>query len=231
MALKNKQVKDVFHAYLVKGAVFEGAEEFPHIKSCNIIPTSLVAFSRMKRTSNYNQFVHFYEPDDKIRSFWNNPKIYLPRIKKFQGAIAPDYSVYRDMPIVMQKWNTYRNRALAFWLQQHGVPIIPNVRYGTEETYSWCFDGIEPGSVIAIGTHGCIKKNTDIEYHIKGLAETIKRLNPKAIIVYGAAPDAVFAQYKQNGPPIRDFESDTKGYYDSKKDRSCPLFEQSTGGK
>ena len=85
----------------------------------------------------------------------------LDKLKKFKGVISPDFSLYRNMPLVMQMWNTYRGRAVACWLQNNGVEIIPNVRFGDERTFSFCFDGVEENKTVAVGTHGCIKRKED----------------------------------------------------------------------
>jgi hypothetical protein len=218
-------LRDVFHAYLVNGAQFTGKEEFPFIESCNEIPKNLLPFSRMKKATDYNQFIHFYEEDRDIERFWNNPKEYLQRIKKFRGIITPDFSVYRDMPLVQQKWNTYRGRALGFWLQKQGVDIIPNIRYGDERTYKFCFDGMPQNSVIAIGTHGCIKHAEDISYHIKGIKETIKQLSPRAILVYGAFPDDVFTIPRYQGHNIVVYKSNTAKIFSKENEKTYPLFD------
>lgn len=46
-------------------------------------------------------------------------------------------------------------RAFGYW---YGTmcrkQVINNVRWGTEETYEYCFDGIEENSTVAIGTVG-----------------------------------------------------------------------------
>lgn len=150
----------------------------------------------------------FYEHDVKFERLWNNPKRYLEKLKKFKGVISPDFSLYRNMPLVMQQWNTYRSRALAVWLQNNGIEVIPNIRFNDERTYDFCFDGIEQFKTIAVGTHGCIKNKIDKEYFKKGLAELVKRLSPKTIIVYGATPDDIFKVYKDAGIEIISFESE-----------------------
>ena len=112
------------------------------------------------------------------------------------------------MPLVMQMWNTYRGRAIATWLQNNGIEVIPNVRFGDERTFSFCFDGVEENKTVAVGTHGCIKNKIDREYFIKGLEELVKQLSPKTIIVYGAAPDEIFKKYTDMGIDIIPFESE-----------------------
>ena len=44
-----------------------------------------------------------------------------------------------------------------------------------------------------------MKKKDDKEYLKARLSELVKRLCPKTIIVYGAAPDDIFKQYKDMG--------------------------------
>ncbi len=201
---------DVFHSYLVENANYEGLFELPIIYTSNEIPNNVVSFSKaMSKTwTDFDCFVMFYEHDRKFERLWNNPKQYLAKLKKFKGVISPDFSLYRNMPLCMQMWNTYRNRALATWFAQNGIKVIPNVRFNDERTYQFCFDGIEKNKTVAVGTHGCIKNKVDKAYFKQGLAELAKRLSPKTIIVYGSAPDSIFKEYKDKGIEIVVFESE-----------------------
>lgn len=161
-----------------------------------------------KGCKDFSSWVVFYEHDEKFERFWRNPKQYLDKLKKFKGVITPDFSLYRNMPLVMQMWNTYRGRALAFWLQDNGIEIIPNVRFNDERTYEFCFDGIEKNKTVAVGTHGCLKSREDKKIFKAGLCELVKRLAPQTIIVYGSAPDSIFTQYRVAGINIIVFESE-----------------------
>ena len=161
-----------------------------------------------KNRNDFDCWVAFYEYDRKFERLWHNPRQYLPRLQKFNGIISPDFSLYRNMPLVMQAWNTYRGRALAAWLQSNGLEIIPNVRYNDERTYDFCFDGIEKNKSVAVGTHGCLKTKEDILYFKLGLAVMVNRLTPKNIIVYGTAPDRIFQPYRNRGINILVFESE-----------------------
>ena len=75
-----------------------------------------------------------------------------------------------------------------------------------ERTFEFCFDGIEKFKTVAVGTYGCIKKREDKYYFLKGIEQLVKRLSPKTIIVYGAAPDKIFKKYKDAGINILHFE-------------------------
>ncbi len=177
---------DVFHSFLVEKADYDGYFELPKIRTSSQLPDSVITFSKaMARTWNdFDCWVMFYEHDVNFERLWHNPKQYLAKLKKFKGIISPDFSLYRNMPLCMQMWNTYRGRAIAVWLQNNGVEIIPNVRFNDERTYEFCFDGIEKFKTVAVGTHGCIKNRIDKDYFKDGLAEpvTIHQYRPVKIL-------------------------------------------------
>lgn len=201
---------DVFRAFLVENAEYEGYIELPKLRTSSSVPNRVITFSKAmaKSMKDYDQWVVFYEHDTNFERLWYNPKAYLNKLKKFKGIISPDFSLYRNMPLCMQMWNTYRGRALAAWLQGNGIEVIPNVRFNDGRTFDFCFDGIEKFKTVAVGTHGCIKSNIDKEYFKAGLEKLVSRLCPKTIIVYGPAPDKIFGTYKANGINIIAFESE-----------------------
>ena len=199
---------DVFHAFLVKNAIYDGALEIPRIGTVEDLPKKLVVFSKALKSTEYEAWVHFYEDDAAFERLWKNPRKYLQILKRFKGVIAPDFSLYRDMPLVMQLWNIYRSHAIANWLQENGIPVIANVRFGDERTYEPCCTGVPRNAVIAIGSHGCIKLKHEREYFIQGLEYVVRKLKPKTIIVYGTAPDSIFKKYRQAGIAILQFDSE-----------------------
>ena len=199
--------KDVFRAFLVKNAQFASDLEIPCIAPETSLPQRMIPFSKAISSTDYDQWVHFYEDDVNFERIWNNPRKYLPILKKFDGVISPDFSVYRDMPLVMQQWNIYRGHAIGHWLQEHSIPLIANVRWGDERTYKLSCAGVATEGTIAVGSHGCIKLAKEREYFSAGLAYVIKTLKPKVIIVYGTAPDSVFGKYRRAGITILQFDS------------------------
>jgi len=218
-------MRDDFQAFLIEGADLTENYEFPILQPCHEIPENLIAFSNTKEIKDINSFVHFYERDKNILPFARNPRNYFPRVSQFMGAIGCDISMYHNMSISLQIYNTFRNRALSFWLQKHGISVIPNIRYGDERSYSFCFEGIPKNSVISIGTYGCIKKKDDIFYHIKGVSETIKYLKPEAILFYGTINEDIKYKLSLEGIYYKIFRSDTSRAFENRLDKSCPLFE------
>ena len=200
--------KDVFRAFLVKNATYSGEQEIPCLKKATAIPNSMILFSKAISSHSFSSWICFYEDDANFERLWNNPQKYLPILKRFAGVISPDFSLYRDMPLVMQEWNVYRGRAIAHWLQENGVPVIPNIRWGDERTYELCCSGIQHGGTIAIGSHGCVKLLQERTPFTKGLDYVIKRIQPDTIVVYGKTPDIIFDEYRKSGIVVKQFESD-----------------------
>jgi hypothetical protein len=204
-----KSCLDVFNAEMVKGADLDGFFKFPLLKQVNYVPQKLVPFDRIKNAAK-DQWVHFYIHDYKFTCVWNHYKRYLELFRKFEGLIAPDFSVYRNMPLALQIYSIYRSRAVGYWFQANGVKVIPNVRWGDECTLGFAFDGLEKGGTVAVGSYGGIKDKENRYYFQIGLAEMVRKLNPDSIVVYGPNPEAIFAPYKQAGIHIIAFDNYAK---------------------
>ena len=86
-------------------------------------------------------------------------------------------------------------RALANWFIENGIDVIPNVRVGDNRTYDFVFDGLNNGDIVAIGTIGTCRKNIERKILVEGIRETIHRLNPSNIIIYGSLPKEIEAEY------------------------------------
>lgn len=198
---------DVFNAFLVRNAVYDGYLEIPIITSGFFKPTKLIQFSKAISSKDYDCWVHFYEDDMSFERVWRQPNKYLNILKRFEGVISPDFSLYRDMPLVMQQWNIYRSHAIGSWLQDNGIQVIPNVRFGDERTYESCCYGVPVHSTIAIGTHGCVKNKTDRAYLEAGVEYILERLDPVTIVIYGTAPNDIFEKYRNRGIEILQFDS------------------------
>lgn len=210
--------RDVFRSFLVENASYDGDLEIPVLKGTSETPNELVLFSKSKNNHVNNKWICFYEDDSKIERFWNAPRKYLDTMRKAKGVILPDFSIFRDMPLVQQNWNIYRSRALGVWLETQGIEVIPNIRWADNRTHETCCLGIEEKSTIAVGTHGVIKKLEERDFFIQGLDYVVDRLNPKNIVIYGATPKNIFNKYKDLGINICQFDSEICKYH---KSRCC----------
>ena len=147
--------------------------------------------------NNYDCWVCFYELDYLFIRFWNNPKRYLNKLRKFKGVISCDFSLYANMPLVMQKYHIYMGRALANWLIKNDIKVIPNVRLGDERTYKFGFDGLFKGDVISIGTIGTTKRLEERKLIVNAIRKTMEVLEPTDIVIYGSLPKEIEKEYPE----------------------------------
>ena len=189
---------------LVAGAEFAGIFEMPIIKKPNkmIIPDNLVPFSKMEKADKEKFAVCEYENDREFRDLLVNPNEYITILKKYQGFIAPDCSVYRDMPLAAQITNIYRSRAIGYYFQKHGVYVVPCVRWGDERTYTTqflpekiAFLGVEKHSIVSIGTYGQLRNAVNRYYFEKGLDSMMETLEPEIVLVYSKMPQEIKEKY------------------------------------
>lgn len=91
----------------VIGAEFDGLFEMPIIKKPKkyLVPKSLVPFSKMNKADPKSFAVCEYENDTEFKDILVHPDEYIEMLKKYQGFISPDCSVYRDMPLAIQITN------------------------------------------------------------------------------------------------------------------------------
>lgn len=228
-----KNIKDIWNAFMVKNADFTKSKYdipyCPTTTNANEIPENIITFSEainiynknIKNNKNFfcNAYVCFYEDDQKFdgknKGIWSNPKGAYDILNHFDGLITPDFSTYQDFPISLKIYNTYRMRAFGYW---YGTlckkKVINNVRWGTRETFNFCFDGIPKNSIIAIGTVGGSPfKLIDRERFENGLLVMMKKLSPKTIIIYGSAKYRCLKELSHNGVKIYEFTSRTSLYF------------------
>jgi len=172
------------------GAKKVGKFNFPEIKPVNIIPDApVLSINYLLSCSNIeNYWFHCFCDDYQFERLWNNFYKYLPLLKKARGIITTDFSLYRDYPNDLLIWNTYRNRVMAYAIQNVNCNTIPTATFGDENTWSWCFDSLPQNSSVAITTNGTLKDPEAKRLFVGGVNELKKVVHPSTIIVCGRVP-------------------------------------------
>lgn len=216
--------KDIWNAFMCEGATFS-KNDIPFCPTtADSIPHDIItwdeakhlykkALARKNAGFHYNAFVCFYMDDYKFdgsRGIWHDYKFVLKVLKHFAGAITPDFSTYQDFPEPLKEYNTYRMRAYGLWLGKNEIKIINNVRWGTRETWRYCWDGIPQHSIVAIGTvGGSPRRLVDRKRFEEGLSELVRVLKPHTIIVYGSSNYECFEKLRAQGINIVSYPSRT----------------------
>ncbi len=149
----------------------------------------LIGFDKVKtgKDEHYGRIVHFFLYDYEFEDIWTKPDKYINILKQYRAVLTPDFSMYTDMNPTIQLYNTFRNRWVGAYLKEKGIKVIPTVSWGLENTFDFCFNGIEKGSVVAISTymvseHG--NRQDQKEFFMKGYNEMLRRIEPELIICY-----------------------------------------------
>lgn len=217
---QRKGFRDVFNLHMIKEAKLITDLELPYIsKYSGPAPTSLLNYVQ-KTNKPEKFFVHFYLYDyyfDNSNSIWHGiskddsrKATFLDRLKKYNGVITPDYSIYKDMPLIMQLWNIYRTRAMYVWLVSNNLNVILNVRWGDYRTYKYAFSGIEKHSTLSVGSHGLIQDRDDRHDFMNGFKEMIRRLEPDCLVIYGPVTSDMKNVCDSYGVKILPFECEIK---------------------
>lgn len=220
-----KGSEDIWNASFLEGAAYTEGNDIPICHKCTgTVPEDLIAYDDAKmlhkklyrKNPNYyvNKYVHFYIDDQKFDgkrgSIWKHPEKLIDLLRHFAGVISPDFSTYADFPKYVKGYNFYRMRAFDFIFQKHGIPVIHNVRWGTSETWSYCFDGIPINGIIAIGVVASgINKVVNRKYFKDGFLKVIELLKPTTIIIYGSDNYDIFDEARTMGINIVAFPSET----------------------
>lgn len=136
-----------------------------------------------------NYIAHFYYDDYKFIQAWRDPDKYIDKLRRFKAVISPDFSLYTDFPRALQILSCYRRQWVGRYWQEKGIDVIPDVVWGDEESFSYCFDGIPEGGTVAVSTVGVAGdedwngKADDL--FMAGYKEMMHRLNPSTVLFYG----------------------------------------------
>lgn len=226
-------IQDMWNAFMLDGAVFS-QNDIPLCPTTAVtLPSRLISFDDAKaihrreiKRGNVNYhvdaFIHFYIDDQKFdgkqSSIWLYPEKALSIICHFSGLIAPDFSTYADFPEPLKRWNYYRMNAFGYWIGTQGIPVISNARWGTEESWEYCFDGNPTNSMLALGTVASgIRLLQNRPLFEAGLFQMVERLQPKTLIVYGSSDYYCFDSLRERGIQIVSFPSKTSEAFARRK--------------
>lgn len=201
---------DCWNARLLEHATYTEVWELPHFPCANEVPTDFCSFRYVSPITDDSVWIHFYGADQYLEDVWDNPEIWANQLTRFKGVISPDLSIYRDMPLSQQLYNTYRNRTLAHWFTQQGILVIPNVRWGDQRSYDFAFEGIRKNSTVCVSTMGILTDNEDRTEFSRGFDAMMEVLAPKTVLVYGSMPLDVFGKHQNGNARFIQYETATR---------------------
>lgn len=222
-------IVDIWNAFMLEGASYAEHDIPICPTTARSYPSRLVSWPEAKRLHKkalrrgdkeykINAYVHFYVDDAKFdgikSSIWLFPWKAEKIIRHFAGMITPDFSTCQDFPEPIKLFATYRMRAFGYWMGTLGIEVINNVRWGSRETWDYCFAGIEKHTIVAVGAIASgLRKVVNRPLFEDGLVEMAARLKPTALVVYGSANYSCFNDLAERGITVIQFDSETSQAY------------------
>ena len=176
--------RDIIKIMNIEKGFFKSTNKYgiPDIKKNEFEVKELIPY---RVDSNRNGTAHFFLDDYRFERCWRKPDSQIEELKKYNGVLSPDFSMYTNYPQAMQIWQVYRNRWCACYWQSLGIKVIPTISWSDEQSFKYCFLGVQKGSTVAIGTVGVLNNEYAKTLFMQGFKEMLKQLEPKEILIYG----------------------------------------------
>lgn len=145
----------------------------------------LIAYSDTKsndKSENISCGVHFFIDDYRFAGIYNNPQKSYEKLSQYAFLLTPDYSTYSDMNYWRQLESIAHSRWVGAYWQSKGLTVYSTVSWSGARSFDFCFDGIEKGSVVAVGMIGC--KHNKLSF-MRGYNAMLEKIEPSAVICFG----------------------------------------------
>jgi hypothetical protein len=124
---------------------------------------------------------HTFTDDRRFESLWRQPYKSLKYAIGSQCILTPDFTFYKNSPIMVAQWQLYRSLAVGGFWQSYDITVIQSVNWSTPEQIELSTQFYPVSKYIAVRCPG--KKYYDD--WIKG-AEIIKKImKPQLVLHFG----------------------------------------------
>ena len=122
-------------------------------------------YAKRKGLSGEHQALMFFDYDCRFdNAVWRNLESTTRKLSNFEYLFTPDYSLYVDECLTHQNIEfTYRTRFVGAYWQHCGFKVIPTVSWGNANSFTYAFEGLPKGSVLA--TCGVGNKHHGSSFH------------------------------------------------------------------
>lgn len=135
--------------------------------------------------------IHFFIDDYQFERVWKEPERYTEMLRPYGAVCAPDFSIYHIFPEAVRIYNAYRSNWVGRYWQQHGLTVIPTIRWAFHDAWEWCFDGVPHNSIVARSSVGWMDDNNSINQFKAGYDEMVRRISPSHILWKGKVPEGI----------------------------------------
>jgi hypothetical protein len=132
--------------------------------------------------------VGFYRWDSFFEALWRSPQRYIDLFLQHEvtAVVEPDFSLWRDDPLIVHVYNVYRTRWMGRYWQEAGITVIPSLNWSDERSFSFAFSGIpQHAPVVAVECRTAGQTDGDRRAFLAGLSEGVRQVAPQKLIIYG----------------------------------------------
>ena len=173
--------------HLAIGMKWSEPNSFPELLPYNgRLDYEYCIFSKRKKCIGVNQALMSFE-DDYIfnHPLWDRLEQTTITLVKFDCLFTPDFSLYVDAPLHLNRDSIYKSRFVGAYWQRCGFNVIPTASWAGANSFPWCLEGLPVHSVIAVCGVGVSWSLAAKELWHYGLRQVEERLSPTTIIIYG----------------------------------------------
>ena len=221
-------VSDIWNSELYIGSEWSALDNPIVYCTAREAPLNIISWREAKRQHqkmlemddeyHVNGFIHCYIDDGKFdgdrEGIWKRWKYFYEVSAHYVGIMGIDFSTNADFPEPVKRMQFHKMRAIEHDAIHRGISVIPNVRWGTRETWDYCFDALPSNSMLSIGVVGSGLKNIENRSMFDaGFRELVKRKRPSTLVVVGSAEYPVFDEAKSAGIAVVQFDGPTCSYF------------------
>ena len=173
--------------HLSLGMNWSEPNSFPMLQPYNgTLEYEYCTFSKRKKCKGNGQALMIFE-DDYIFAhlLWDRLEQTTVTLAKFDCLFTPDYSMYVDAPLQINRNSVYMTRFVGAYWQKCGFNVIPTASWAGANSFPWCLEGLPRRSVIAVCGVGVSWSYSARELWLYGIRQVESLLSPTTIIIYG----------------------------------------------
>lgn len=132
--------------------------------------------------------ISFYTEDYRFDSWYTDTPKYVSKLLNagFKAAVTPNYSLYKEDPIALHVYAVFRSRYVGRYLQEAGIPVIPDLDWGIHEDLEFCLLGIPKNAP-------CLMMQLQSAYiddqAVSDLGAVLDELRPEKLVLYGGSKE------------------------------------------
>lgn len=135
----------------------------------------------------------FFLDDSRLEPLAARPSHYAAQFRQcgIKALVEVDFSLWCDDSRETQLFNARRKKVVARVFQEHGLAVVPNLNWGTEESFSFCFVGTPVNAPVCMTECRTASSSAeDRRAFLRGLHEAVRQCQPATLVIYGGAPNA-----------------------------------------